>query len=145
MKPIKSSKQPTSNSQQPTQNGTQPKSNFKRHISNSLEPNNDSKQPKSKSIQPKCTTHWVFFRFYISIWDASTPKRNHTFSFYTNDQVWQPSHSSSKQESLKQQIGVKKFAANFTQKSLAASQKIFFLSLSSPVLIQVMHGLDIKW
>ena len=32
-----------------------------------------------------------------------------------------------------EQIGLNKFTANFTQKSLAASQKIFFLSLISGV------------
>ena len=46
-----------------------------------------------------------------------------------NDQLCQCIPTFSEYEILKQQIGQKNFAANFTKKNLVASQKIFFLPL----------------
>ena len=108
MKPIKSSKQPTSNSHQRTQNGKQPISNFKQHISNSLEPNNDSK-----------ILHFYLRRF-------CTKKEILLFLFSTVMAAHSLFHQIRK---LKTAYWAKKVRSQFTQKSLAASQKIFFLSL----------------
>ena len=49
-----------------------------------------------------------------------------------NDQLCQCIPTFSEYEILKQQIGQKNFAANFTKKNLAASQKIFFLPMGVP-------------
>ena len=53
-----------------------------------------------------------------------------------NDQLCQCIPTFSEYEILKQQIGQKKFAANFTKKNLAASQKIFFL----PLMLNTVSG-----
>ena len=96
---------PINNSKQPTSNSQEPTGNGTQPISN-------FKQHKSYSLGPK-----------------SNSIRNILINSNSNDQLCQCIPTFSEYKILKQQIGQKNFAANFTKKNLAASQKIFFLPL----------------
>ena len=75
------------------------------------QPTSNGRQPAKESIQPKSTIN------------QPKPRSN------SNDQLCQCIPTFSEYKILKQQIGPKNFAANFPEKNLAASQKIFFLPL----------------